>query len=111
MAHDIVGIIMKFSLETTKIFSSENLDNETIYLKWWKKKKKKPDYLEFYILKKSPEWKWNKKHSQRKKTNGICLLQACSERNVKGSPSGWRGNIPEGNLCLWSEGKAIGGNC
>jgi len=41
MAHDIVGIIMKFSLETTKIFSSENIDNETIYLKWWKKKKKK----------------------------------------------------------------------
>ena len=39
MAHDIVGIIMEFSLETTKIFSSENIDNETIYLKWWKKKK------------------------------------------------------------------------
>ena len=38
MAHDIVGIIMKFSLETTKIFSSENIDNETIYSKWWKKK-------------------------------------------------------------------------
>lgn len=47
------------ALETTKIFSSENIDNETIYSKWWKKKK--PDYLvEFYILKKSPEWKWNK---------------------------------------------------
>ena len=34
MAHDIVGITMEFSLETTKIFSSENIDNETIYLKW-----------------------------------------------------------------------------
>ena len=30
-------------------------------------KEKKTDYLEFYILKKRPEWKWNKKHSQRKK--------------------------------------------